>query len=644
VGLWALPAAWAAGPEEVVITGTRTPEQAQRSTVRTDVVTREEAERRGATNVAEALWSQPGVQLNPGAYGSLGNVSAVQIQGFDRDRVLILEDGERIIGDVGGAIDLSAIPLSDVSRIEIVAGPQSALYGASAIGGVLNVLSAPPRIEGPSGRLRLEIRGPFAALGQAQLAYRDGPTWASAEGNVHHQAGVARGAGDLVLPDINRRGIGVRAGTRLGGRSELRLRARWINERSEGRETQIIPGLGPYQVRLPEGSDRLALHLVTAHDLGGGSGLRVALGKQVYQGASEQRYEGSRAGERRERDYGMQSIEATATLADGPRTWVIGARAEVERFDQRLRKDTIDTGELHASETVEVAPAQLSTLSAYGQLAWRLGAHVTLLPGFREERHSRHGGASAPRLAAAWRPGGGVIARASVGRGFRAPSAKELGFLFDHSFYGYRVEGNPGLVPERSWGASVDLAVPLGGAVTARGSAFGNEITDLIDVDVAHGTLLAGGVTSYRYRNLGRARTAGGQLALAARPAAGLRVELAYDYLYTRDLDGDRPLGGRPPHTLTASVVAPLPARVEAVARLRVASDSFVDVGQRSPGYSQLDLRFSRPLWPGSSGYVGALNLLDVHQDPGRPGDLRPLQGRTLYLGLTAELPSTEDP
>src|SRR5687767_2888332 len=95
----------AEGPvDTVVVTGTRTPERSQRATVKTDVVTRDEADRRGATNVAEALASQPGVQVNAGAYGHLGNVGAIQIQGFDRDRVLILEDGERVVGDVGGAI------------------------------------------------------------------------------------------------------------------------------------------------------------------------------------------------------------------------------------------------------------------------------------------------------------------------------------------------------------------------------------------------------------------------------------------------------------------------------------------------------------------------------------------------------------
>ena len=141
-----------------VVTGTRTPEERLRATVKTDVVSREEAERRGATNVAEALSTQPGVQVNPGAYGYLGGVSAIQIQGFDLNRVLILEDGEPVIGDVGGAIDLASIPTGDLERMEIVTGPTSALYGSSALGGVVNLITAPPAAQGASERARAEVR------------------------------------------------------------------------------------------------------------------------------------------------------------------------------------------------------------------------------------------------------------------------------------------------------------------------------------------------------------------------------------------------------------------------------------------------------------------------------------------------------
>src|SRR6478735_140381 len=114
----------------VVVTGTRTPERAQRSAVRTDVISRDEALRRGALTVGDALATQPG--LNVTRDGSLGGATSLQMQGFDRERVLMLEDGERIVGDVGGVTDLSGLPITDVGRIEIVYGPSSALYGSNA--------------------------------------------------------------------------------------------------------------------------------------------------------------------------------------------------------------------------------------------------------------------------------------------------------------------------------------------------------------------------------------------------------------------------------------------------------------------------------------------------------------------------------
>ncbi|WP_242516344.1 TonB-dependent receptor plug domain-containing protein [Sorangium cellulosum] len=176
-----------AQPLEVVVTGTRTPESSQRATVRTRVISREEAERRGATNVGEALDGELGVQVNPSAYGALGNPSAIQIQGFDLDRVLVLEDGERVIGDAGGAIDLSSLPLGDVSRIELVTGPTSSLYGTSAIGGIVNVLTAPPAHPGFSGRGRLEVRSRAGLLVQASGAYRGDRAWASADASFQRE-------------------------------------------------------------------------------------------------------------------------------------------------------------------------------------------------------------------------------------------------------------------------------------------------------------------------------------------------------------------------------------------------------------------------------------------------------------------------
>ncbi len=636
-------------PETVVVTGTRTPEASQRATVKTDVVTRDEAERRGATNVGEALSSQPGVQVNPGAYGFLGGPSAIQIQGFDRDRVLVLEDGERVVGDVGGAIDLAALPLSDVQRIEIVTGPTSSLYGASAIGGVVNVITAPPRKNGPSARLRLEGRWPggggLGVVGQGNASWADlsRGLWATVDTNVVRSSGIARidALPDLQIPAVLRSLVGARAGFRVSPKVDFRARFRWIRDRVDGLETQLIPGLGRYVIDLPEETNRFTLHLIQNVELGRGSSLRVTLGRQQSYGETRTDRRDSPIDQIRDRAHQMSSLEAIGTVADGPRTWVIGARTEVEHFDQSLTVTESTTSGLVTTTGAEVPPQTMGNGALYAQLQWKLGKLLTLLPGVRGELHSRYGGAVAPRLALSFRPVEGLQLRLSGGRGFRAPSAKELGYVFDHSIYGYRVAGNASLRPETSWGVNGDLTYQVGTHWLFRGGGFANWVSDLIDVDLAAGKT-AGTVTSYTYGNVSSARTAGGQLDLTYKKGDAFRADLSYAYLWTRDDGQAQPLAGRPAHVLTAALYGKV-GRVELVARYRASSDAFVDGVVRAPPWQTLDLRAGVTLWPKSQLYVGALNVFDVHQEPGRLGDLRPPSGRTLYLGIRAEAPWEED-
>lgn len=632
-------------PVEVVVTGTRTPESTQRATVRTDVITRAEAERRGATNVGEALQGQLGVEVNPSAYGALGNPSAIQIQGFDAGRVLILEDGERVIGDVGGTIDLAQLPLTDVSRIEVVAGPTSSLYGASAIGGVVNILSAPPAREGLSGRARLEGRSRRGIVFQGNGAYRHGDTWAGIDGSFQRQDGVPIHAGslDLAMPDFTSGLLGVRAGTRVGERVTVQARARWIRDASNGREDQVIPGLGTYRVDLPEKTDRFTLRLSETVDLGRGSNVRFSAGRQwALDTSGRDRFE-SPLDETRERRDVLSSFEGTATLADGKRTWVLGARAEAEQLDQELTKVEPVGGSPVAHTGTELPTRTLGSGAVYAQLAYKLHDTLTIMPGARAELHVRYGGVIAPRLAVAYRPTPQWIVRASGGRGFRAPSAKEFGFAFDHSIYGYRVLGNADLAPEKSWGVNGDVTWRPGSGIALRAGAFGNWITDLIDIALAP-TRSQAGVDDYAYQNVGTARTFGVQLNATCEPSPRLRAEVGYSYLWTRNDTDERPLTGRPPHTIVAAVRLALPWRLELVGRARAVTDAFIDKGLRSPPFATLDARLARPLWPSALAYAGVLNALDIRKDDNLPGDQRPIAGRTLYVGLTAEMPWEVDP
>lgn len=625
--------------DSVVVTGTRTPERAQRATVKTDVITREEADRRGAATVADALASQPGLVVNPGSYGFLGGVSALQIQGFDRDRVLILEDGERVVGDVGGAIDLSTIPTGDIDRIEIVSGPTSALYGSAALGGVVNIITAPPREEGPTGRMRMEGRSLNGIVLQGNAAYRRRAPWAALDFNLSRMDGIEKPVGpDLQVPEMSHRMIGIRAGTSITPEMDVRVRARQFRDRTDGLESQISPGLGKFLIDTPSQTDRYTFHVIHVTRIGSkGSNLRLTLGRQQFDNFTIRDRRNSPIDERHDRTQRLQSFEATGTIADGPRTYVAGARAEAEHFEQTFtRTESTSTGPM-TSTAPEVVPLSFGIGALYGQVQWKFG-DVTVMPGVRFESHTRYGSSVAPRLAAAWHISDQVTLRASGGRGFRAPSAKELGFAFDHSAFGYKIFGNQDLHPEKSWGVNADLTVSPAKTMTFRGSAYANWVDDLIDLDLGHG-MNDSGIVSYTYTNFGRARTAGGQVDVAFKPAPFLRAESSYAYTWTRDDVNDQPLPGRPPHSVTLSLRIEPGWKMELYARARIVTNAFLDENTRTPGYENFDVRAGRELWPKSQLYVGALNLTDVKQDPGRIGDTRSPLGRILYVGLKADFP-----
>ncbi len=640
-GLGAEPAGT---PQEVVVTGTRTPESSQRATVRTEVVTREEAERRGARNVGEALAGEPSLEVNPQAYGYLGGPSGVQMQGLDGDRVLVLEDGERVIGDTGGVIDLAELPLTDVERIEYVVGPTSSLYGTNALGGVVNVVTAPPRNQGPSMRGRVEGRTSGDALAEAAGAYRKDDDWVGLSGSFGYRKAHALGTGpELLVPSGTQAGAGLRAGTRLARRIELRLKARYLRDRSDGVTTEEVPGLRTFVIDLPEVNDRVTLRASETLDLGGGSRLDFSFGQSLFSGRSERDRKDSPVDQTRRRRASLSSFESVATLADGrQRTWVLGVRTESERFEERVERVVVASGGLERRSADEVSPTMLSSAAAFAQLGWDVVDAFSLMPGVRGEVHDRYGAVLAPRLALAVRPHDTLTLRAAAGRGFRAPSAKEYGFVFDHSVIGYRVLGNAGLVPETSWGATSDVTFRPSPRFRVRVGAFGNWVRNLIAFEPAP-VQTDPNVTDYRYVNVDRARTAGADASVRFELADGLTAHAGYSYVFTRDDTTGEPLPNRPPHTVTLSALARLPAGFEATARFRLVTTTAVTSEVDTPGYGLLDARVGYSVLDSLQLYAGGANLLDVKRDPARVGDARPTLGAAVYVGARGELSFDED-
>ncbi len=634
------------GPDdaiEVVVTGTRTPENAQRSTVNVEVITRREAERRGATNVGEALQGQLGVQVNPSAYGQFGNPSAIQIQGLDGDRVLVLEDGERVIGGVSGNIDLSSMPLTDVDQVELVTGPTSALYGTQALGGVVNVRTGPPRFMGPSGRFRGEGRHPWGGLVQGQGFYRDEETgvWGGAEASAQYSEGIRLQPDvvDLSQPERRQYLAGGRIGaTKLGGIVDAQLRYRFIRDEQLGLTGETVPGLGDFLIELPDRNDRHIVQYRQTLHLDGGTTVNLRLNRQWSLGETRKDRVDSPLDEVRRRNGNLQSMEAMTAIADGARTWVVGMRGEAESFEQRLERTEFLSGAVQDTARQEVDPTNLGHGALYAQLKWDfLDGMLTVLGGARGELHLRYGGVVAPRLALAFRPfDEKLIIRVSGGRGFRAPAAREFGFFFDHAALGYRVIGNRDLTPETSWGVNGDVTWRPNDTAKLRAGVYANFIDDMIAIDFL--STNQGGVDDFTYQNVAEARTFGGQVDGAWQPVSWLRGEAGYAYTWTRDLTEQRPLVGRPPHTAYGAIRITTGIGIEGYTRYRVVTDAFINEDTRSVGFSTLDFRVSYRPYMALEIYSGVLNALDAKKDPDRLGDQRPLVGRTYTLGIITDV------
>ncbi len=126
---------------EIVITATRSPLELSRAGSAISIVSSEQIEAYGARNLADALRLTPGVDVSE--QGGAGGLSIVRLRGSEAGQTLVLIDGIRV-GDpssTGGEFNFASMALTDIERIEVLRGPQSALYGSDAMGGVINIIT-----------------------------------------------------------------------------------------------------------------------------------------------------------------------------------------------------------------------------------------------------------------------------------------------------------------------------------------------------------------------------------------------------------------------------------------------------------------------------------------------------------------------
>src|SRR5205814_1009024 len=149
--------------EHVIVTATRLETPAEQLGASVTVIPGDDIDTRRYPTVDEALRGVPGVDIRRS--GSFGKTTAISIRGANPNQVQVLVDGMRVKSPTLGQVDLSDLSPELIERIEVIRGPQSTLYGADAIGGVVNIITR--RGKGPLSAWTTQEAGNWDTLRSA---------------------------------------------------------------------------------------------------------------------------------------------------------------------------------------------------------------------------------------------------------------------------------------------------------------------------------------------------------------------------------------------------------------------------------------------------------------------------------------------
>ncbi|MBP7778380.1 MAG: TonB-dependent receptor [Acidobacteria bacterium] len=532
--------------ESLTVTASQVDTPLSLSATSVSVLSRQDLDARQMTTLGEALRLVPGFSV--ARSGGPGTVTSIFPRGGESDFTLVLVDGVRV-NAFGGGLDLSQVPIADAERIEVVRGPQSALYGSDAIGGVIQILT--PRGGPLAGTVFLEGGGREALNGAASVqAGTRG--WRGAASIAHQReagfTGIAPADGSRVTNDDS--GLwqaSANVGWHAAGGRVLTAALHYVDtdRGSPGPfGTNPVGNFGGIDTSARSLTTRRSLALHTVQPLGGpASRVRLRAEADVADFDLEFRGEFGSRGETR-RAHGRVQVDAAATASLG-----VSAGADV------LRESGASTFITAGSRQV---PVERGALAAFAEGRWQPADRLSLTAGVRAERITRDAlpadpsAFSArpafdadtivsvnPKVTAAWTVvpashprGASTRLRAAAGTGIRPPDAFEIAFT-----------DNPGLAPERNLSVEAGVVQTLaGGAVQADATFFHNTYDDLI---ISVGRL--SGSSRYRTDNIANARARGAEFSLAWRLSAALTARGHYTWLDTDVLAVDGAAGQATP-------------------------------------------------------------------------------------------------
>ena len=578
--------------DSVVVTANRMPQRAVDVIADTTVIHADEIARLGAGSVADVLQRQRGIEITRN--GSAGAATSVFLRGANSNGVVVLLDGVRIGSSTSGVAAWNAVPLGAIERIEIVYGPLSTLYGADAIGGVIQI---------------------FTRKGEGGPVF-SGSVGAGSNATRQLDAGVHGAANGL------RYAFGA-GHEESDGFSATRPGAFGFNPDDDGYRRRNANGQLSYALapNLEVGAQFLHSDLRAQYD--SGSGAYDVHNKQDLNTAAVYASGQFSAAWRSTLQYARSDDKLGSFTSAAPS----GASQIDTRQDElswqnsiTLGPDTLQLLYSHRKEEVESsATADLSrsrTTNAYAAVySARRGAHLFDVSA-RHDRSSVYGSKNTGAAGYGYDFGGGLRATASVGTSFRAPTFNEL--------Y-YPNYGLPTNRPEQGRNREAGLRYDAGG-VQFDATYFRNRLTDMI----VSSTPCPGRSGSCAY-NVNEAQLEGVTLAAQGR-IGGINLRGSLDWQDPKDLTTGRQLARRSKKHASFSADSSWGV-LKTGAELQLSGERFDDAANRNRlgGYGLLNLYTSWQVTPDVSLLLRLDNVADKQYELAR---YYGTSGRTWFAGL----------
>jgi vitamin B12 transporter len=597
----------------VVVTATKIPTKKLKVADSLTVITAGDIALKQQQTLPDVLADAPG--LNVVQEGGPGGVTSIFMRGTDSNHVKVLVDGIDVSdpSSTNGAFDFGQFAAGDIQRVEILRGPQSGLYGADAVGGVINIITKSG--EGPP-HVTLDVDGGSFAT-------------ANESGGVYGQTGPFHYAATIEHIDVGATPV-----------TPLALLAPGEARNDDGYENVTASTKLAYDVTSHFDLGLVArytrAHLFFTGDDDVFVGFPDPIQSQTEDTQSYLRGSGhlSLAGGRFDQTLGvaysnLQMVDITPNFGSSR---FFGNRFKLDwQGDIKIAEgETLVLGAEDQRDAItQPIVASTNIASGYAELQSNPFASFNDTISVRYDANSRFGDVVTYRFAPTYFIAAtGTKLAASVGTGFKAPTLSEM---FE-AFPAFGFFGNPNLRPEKSTGYDIGFEEYLLGQRLQFGATyFYNHITDLI-TDNASFTSFA---------NVGKAHTDGVESYVLVQPTPTLSFRADYTYTDSRDDILGEELIRRPRNK------GSFDARWRATPKLALDADlltvgSWVD-GNRdfsiprllAPGYTTLDVAASYDLTRQLTLYGRIANLLnDIHQDP--DGFLKP--GRGFFVGVRARL------